>query len=154
MSNIQVKKICAECSTPLPHFRVFYDKSAFFSRKDVRRISIRSSASSVLGAARATMTLTCSNIQRKIRALGLIPSNIQVNYQFLIEPWTQNSNLQVDSVEPSGHLPITNTEMVNALESEQILPSHVSICPQSWALVGMYLGKPLHISGVGVECCK
>ena len=27
------------------------------------------------------MTLTCSNIQRKIRALGLIPSNIQVNYQ-------------------------------------------------------------------------
>ncbi len=28
------------------------------------------------------MTLTCSNIQRKIRALGLIPSNIQVNYQY------------------------------------------------------------------------
>jgi hypothetical protein len=81
VSNIQVKKICAECSTPLPRFRVFYDKSAFFSRKDVRRISIRSPASSALGAARATMTLTCSNIQRTIRALGLIPSNIQVNYQ-------------------------------------------------------------------------
>jgi len=81
VSNIQVKKICAECSTPLPHFRVFYDKSAFFSRKDVRRISIRSPASSALGAARATMTLTCSNIQRKIRWLGQIPSNIQVNYQ-------------------------------------------------------------------------
>jgi hypothetical protein len=27
------------------------------------------------------MTLTCSNIQRNIRALGLIPSNLQVNYQ-------------------------------------------------------------------------
>src|SRR5947208_9755692 len=52
-----------------------------FSRKDGRRISIRSPASSALGAARATMTLTCSNIQRNIRALGLIPSNIQVNYQ-------------------------------------------------------------------------
>ncbi len=26
------------------------------------------------------MTLTCSNIQGKIRALGLIPSNLQVNY--------------------------------------------------------------------------
>src|SRR6266566_495604 len=68
--------MCAGCSTPLPRFRVFYDKSAFFSRKDVRRISIRSPASSARGAARATMTLTCSNIQRKIRALRLIPSNI------------------------------------------------------------------------------
>jgi hypothetical protein len=81
MSNIQVKKMCAECSTPLPRLRVFYDTSAFFSRKDASRISIRSPASSAPGAARATMTLTCSNIQRNIRALGLIPSNIQVNYQ-------------------------------------------------------------------------
>ena len=77
------QKNCAECSTPLPHFRVFYNKSAFFSRKDVGRISIRSPASSALGAARVTMTLMCSNIERKIRALGLIPSNIQVNYHFL-----------------------------------------------------------------------
>jgi hypothetical protein len=30
------------------------------------------------------MTLTCSNIQRRIRALGLIPSNIQVNYQLAL----------------------------------------------------------------------
>ncbi len=29
------------------------------------------------------MTLMCSNIQRKIRALGLIASNIQVNYHLL-----------------------------------------------------------------------
>jgi hypothetical protein len=28
------------------------------------------------------MTPTCSNIQRNIRALGLIPSNIQVNYHY------------------------------------------------------------------------
>src|SRR5437764_9989797 len=99
--------MCAECSTPLPRFRVFYDKSTFFSRKDVRRISIRSSASSALGAARATMTLTCSNIQRKIRALGLIPSNLQVNYHNYHQGYYQND-----------------------LRSEQVLPSKVDICPE------------------------
>src|SRR5437588_9742608 len=78
------QKMCAECSTPLPRLRVFYDKSAFFSRKDVRRISIRSPASSAPGAVRATMTLTCSNIERKIRALGLIPSTIERNYHLHI----------------------------------------------------------------------
>ena len=60
--------------------RVFDDRSAFFSRKDVRRISIRSPASSAIGAARAIMTLTCSNIQCNIRSLRWIPSNLQVNY--------------------------------------------------------------------------
>jgi hypothetical protein len=33
------------------------------------------------------MTLTCSNIQRKIRALGLIPSNIDAIYQQAKSSW-------------------------------------------------------------------
>ena len=47
------------------------------------------------------MTLTCSNIQRKIRALGLIPSNLQVNYH-------------------SGRC--LETLVVNDLKCEQLLP--------------------------------
>ena len=130
VSNIQVKKICAECSTPLPHFRVFYNKSVYFSRKDVWRISIRSPASSALGAARATEILACSNFEGKIRSFGLIPSNIQVNYQQ------------------------RRTLVVNALRSEQILPSNLRNCPQSWALGQIFLEKPLSIRFLSSPFCK
>ena len=52
------------------------------------------------------MTLTWSNIQRNIRALGLIPSNIRVNYHRQAR------------------------QLVNALECERVLPSNASICPE------------------------
>src|SRR5579859_464994 len=81
MSNIQVKKNCAQCSTPFPHLKVFSNKSVFSSRKDVGQISICFLASSASGAARAQELLACSNFEGQIRGLGLIPSNLQVNYQ-------------------------------------------------------------------------
>ena len=52
------------------------------------------------------MTLTCSNIQRKIRALGLIPSNIQRNYQFDLEPidLAVGADEGRDALHPRSHL--------------------------------------------------
>src|SRR2546425_12669026 len=89
-----------------------------------------SPASSALGAAQATMTLTCSNIQRKIRALGLIPSNIQVNYQ------------------------ITTKFLVNTLRSGRIWPANVEHCPQFWTLGQTFLEKLLLIWLLSSMFCK
>ena len=83
MSNIRIKKKCAECSIPFPHLRVRYKNGVFFSRKDVWRISMCSLTSSASGAARATEILACSNLEGKNRSFGSIPSNIQVIYHLL-----------------------------------------------------------------------
>src|SRR5690348_5025921 len=46
VSNLQVKKICADGSTQLSHADSFHNNRSFFSRKDVCRISIHSLVSS------------------------------------------------------------------------------------------------------------
>src|SRR5438132_1564345 len=55
-----------------------------FQAKDALQISSRSLASSALEAGRVMEVLPCSNLEPKIRALRLIPSNIQPNYQYFV----------------------------------------------------------------------
>jgi hypothetical protein len=70
----------------------------------------------------------CSNIERKIRALGLIPSNIQVNYHLL---------------------PMAVLLMIGGK-----LPANVEHCPQSWTLGQTFLEKLLLIWLLSSMFCK
>jgi hypothetical protein len=81
----------------------------FFRRKEVAQIFIFHFEGPAPEAVPPVRLLDGSNLEGKIRALGLIPSNLQVIY----------------------HLILFMDDVVNDLRSEQIWPSNVEHCPQS-----------------------
>src|SRR5258708_35426255 len=100
------QKCCGEGSTPFPNLGFFCGKRLFFIIEEATQTSILCRETLAPEAAPPIQILARSNFERTIRSLEAIPSNLQVIYQF-------------------------TTDMVNALEYEQLLPSNASTCPQS-----------------------
>src|SRR5258706_14899422 len=100
------QKCCAEGSTPFPNLGFFYGKRLFFIIEEATQTSILCRETLAPEAAPPMQILARSNFERSIRSLGPIPSNLQVIYH------------------QDHHL----IQVVNALRSEQVLPSNMSIC--------------------------